>query len=135
MTLEPSTLTTEKYALYEKYQRDTHQDDDNTPGGFKRFLVDSPLRVSLYFVHGIVEPQRLAKDEPIPYTSTPPKHLPSNYGSYHQMYRIDGVLIAMAVLDILPNCVSSVYFVYDKAWEKYSLGKVCRHAVSTNKAE
>jgi arginine-tRNA-protein transferase len=30
----------------------------------------------------------------------------------------------MAVLDILPNCVSSVYFVYDKKWEKYSLGKV-----------
>jgi arginyl-tRNA--protein-N-Asp/Glu arginylyltransferase len=32
----------------------------------------------------------------------------------------------MAVLDILPNCVSSVYFMYDKAWEKHSLGKVSR---------
>jgi len=30
----------------------------------------------------------------------------------------------MAVLDILPNCVSSVYFMYDKTWEKYSLGKL-----------
>jgi hypothetical protein len=40
------------------------------------------------------------------------------------MYRLDGKLIAMAVLDILPNCVSSVYFVYDPAWEKFSLGKV-----------
>jgi len=30
----------------------------------------------------------------------------------------------MAVIDILPNCVSSVYFIYDNKWEKYSLGKV-----------
>ena len=29
----------------------------------------------------------------------------------------------MAVLDILPNCVSSVYFMYDKEWEQFSLGK------------
>ena len=50
--------------------------------------------------------------------------LPATYGSFHQMYRIDGTLIAMAVLDILPACVSSVYFMYDKEWEKYSLGKV-----------
>jgi arginine-tRNA-protein transferase len=32
--------------------------------------------------------------------------------------------MAMAVLDILPNCVSSVYFMYDDTWEKFSLGKV-----------
>jgi len=106
-TLEPSVFTLEKYALYNRYQTDIHHDDDNTSSDFKRFLVDSPLL-----------------NEPIPYTSTPPEHLPSTYGSYHQMYRIDGQLIAMAVLDILPNCVSSVYFMYDKTWEKYSLGKL-----------
>ncbi len=32
----------------------------------------------------------------------------------------------MAVLDILPSCVSSVYFMYDKKWERFSLGKVSR---------
>jgi arginine-tRNA-protein transferase len=40
------------------------------------------------------------------------------------MYRLDGELIAVGVLDILPSCVSSVYFMYDVKWEKYSLGKV-----------
>jgi arginine-tRNA-protein transferase len=50
--------------------------------------------------------------------------LPKNYGSYHQLYKIDGTLIAMAVLDILPKCVSSVYFMYDKTWERFSMGKV-----------
>jgi len=67
------------------------------------------------------------KNKPIPYTdSARPGPLPLCYGSYHQMYRLDGELIAMAVLDILPNCVSSVFFMYDKKWEKHSLGKVYR---------
>lgn len=41
------------------------------------------------------------------------------------MYRLDGELIAVGVLDILPGCVSSVYFMYNAKWEKFSLGKVC----------
>ena len=30
-------------------------------------------------------------------------------GSYHQCYRLDGRLVAMGVLDLLPTSVSSVY--------------------------
>jgi arginine-tRNA-protein transferase len=30
-------------------------------------------------------------------------------GSYHQCYRIDGKLVAVGVLDLLPHAVSSVY--------------------------
>lgn len=63
--------------------------------------------------------------EPIAYTKgSIPEHLPTKYGSYHQLYRLDGTLIAMAVLDVLPKCVSSVYFMYDTHWEWLSLGKV-----------
>lgn len=65
------------------------------------------------------------QSEDIPYPSPPPANLPKKYGSYHQLYRLDGELIAMAVLDILPYCVSSVYFIYGKAWEHFSFGKVC----------
>ncbi|KAK7049626.1 Arginyl-tRNA--protein transferase 1 [Paramarasmius palmivorus] len=104
--LEPSSYTPEKYSLFEKYQSSIHS-DSSTTRGFKRFLVDSPLR-----------------PEPIPYQSTPPSHLPTHYGSYHALYRLDGKLIAMAVLDILPHCVSSVYFMYDDDWEEFSLGKL-----------
>ncbi|KAK0491001.1 arginine-tRNA-protein transferase [Armillaria novae-zelandiae] len=108
VVLEPSSYTAEKFALYDKYQSDIHHDPDNSSMAFRRFLVTSPLRGG-----------------PIPYTTTPaPPHLPPHYGSYHQLYRLDGQLIAMAVLDILPHCVSSVYFMYDKTWEKFSLGKV-----------
>jgi len=67
-----------------------------------------------------------AQLEPIPYPSTPPAHLPAYYGSYHQLYRLDGRLVAMGVIDILPSCVSSVYFMWEKEYEKFSLGKVSR---------
>ena len=38
----------------------------------------------------------------------------------------------MAVLDILPNCVSSVYFMYDQVWGRFSLGKVSRTVLDGN---
>ncbi|KAJ6516014.1 arginine-tRNA-protein transferase [Mycena sanguinolenta] len=105
--LEPSSYSLEKFELYCKYQQEIHQDSKNSPSGFKRFLVNSPLLPA-----------------PIPYSSAPPSHLPTNYGSYHQLYKCDGKLIALGVIDILPSCVSSVYFMYDPEWAKFSLGKL-----------
>lgn len=104
--LEPSSFTEEKFALFHSYQKDIHK-EDQTPNSFESFLVETPLH-----------------REPIAYFKGRPAHLPPEYGSYHQMYRLDGELIAMGVIDILPNCVSSVYFMYDTRWEKFSLGKL-----------
>ncbi|KAI8356570.1 arginine-tRNA-protein transferase [Choanephora cucurbitarum] len=93
--LEPASWTQEKFDLYAKYQHHIHHDkkEDISKHGFKRFLVDSPLTQE------------------------------GNYGSYHQKYLLDGQLIALAVLDILPSCVSSVYFLYDPDYGFLSLGK------------
>jgi len=45
--------------------------------------------------------------------------------NYHNtVYMIDGKLIAFSVIDILPGCVSSVYFVWDPDYAWASLGKV-----------
>ncbi|KAI0265192.1 arginine-tRNA-protein transferase [Gloeopeniophorella convolvens] len=107
VTLEPSSFTEEKFALYQSYEAHIHKKPEKHSGGFKRFLIESPL-------------QR----EPIPYPSAPPAHLPSHYGSYHQLYRLDGRLIGMSVIDILPSCVSSVYFMWEREYEKWSLGKL-----------
>ena len=51
-------------------------------------------------------------------------HFPGipTFGSYHQKYYLDNKLIAVAVLDILPKCVSSVYFFYDPDYSHLSLG-------------
>lgn len=46
------------------------------------------------------------------------------YGSYHQQWWLDGVLIAVGVLDVLPSCISSVYFFWDPDLASLSLGKV-----------
>ncbi|THZ20201.1 arginine-tRNA-protein transferase 1 [Aureobasidium pullulans] len=45
-------------------------------------------------------------------------------GSYHQCYRLDGRLIAIGVLDLLPHAVSGVYFLYHQDFEKWSFGKL-----------
>ena len=78
-------LTTRRYALFENYQKAVHR-DDASPDGFKRFLC-SGLGQKTIKVNGKAK----------------------NIGSYHQCYRLDGKLVAIGVLDLLPECVSSVY--------------------------
>ncbi|KAH9850700.1 arginine-tRNA-protein transferase [Lenzites betulinus] len=108
VTLEPASYTEEKFALYRSYQKEIHHEAaEKGPSSFKRFLVENPL-----------------VRQAIAYPSERPAHLPVHYGAYHQLYRIDGKLIAMGVIDILPNCVSSVYFMYEKEWDRFSLGKL-----------
>ena len=40
------------------------------------------------------------------------------------VYRVDDKLIGISVIDILPLCVSSVYFIWDPDWAWASLGKI-----------
>jgi len=100
--MEAATSTEEKFQLYKRYQMKVHGDKESKlkDSSFRRFLCDSPLRM-----------------EKSPLPSQP-------YGSFHQMYRIDGHLVAFGVLDILPGAVSGVYFIYDPDWSALSLGKV-----------
>ncbi|SCV67967.1 BQ2448_88 [Microbotryum intermedium] len=124
--LEEASFTEEKYALFQRYQvreaferqcstfyvqahrrcltaqTQVHHEPDSkvTRKGFRRFLVDTPLHL-----------------EPTPNPSY-------NYGSHHGLYLFDGQLIALAVIDILPGAVSSVYFAWDPQFSSLSLGKV-----------
>lgn len=143
MTLEPSSFTDEKFELYKKYQSEIHHDQEKLPSGFARFLVDSPLVVrpaGLPRVTGLAHAMSAAGENQVPYAAARPsadriRRVPPGMRRearrasealtrLAQMYRLDGALIAVGVLDILPTCVSSVYFMYDKAWERFSLGKV-----------
>nr|KAF6268003.1 arginyltransferase 1 [Myotis myotis] len=53
---------------------------------------------------------------------TPPNGPDCGYGSFHQQYWLDGKIIAVGVIDILPYCVSSVYLYYDPDYSFLSLG-------------
>lgn len=101
VTLEPDKFSEEKYDLFENYQRHVHHEnsDDISRSGFNRFLCGSPLA------------RRIDTDG-------------KKLGSFHQCYRLDGRLIAMAVLDLLPHSVSAVYFLYHNNFEKWSFGKL-----------
>ncbi|XP_075072399.1 arginyl-tRNA--protein transferase 1 isoform X3 [Mixophyes fleayi] len=91
----------ESYQVYKRYQTTIHKDPPDKPtiSQFTRFLCDSPL-----------EPE------------TRPDGLLCGYGSFHQQYWLDGKIIAVGVIDILPYCVSSVYLYYDPDYSFLSLG-------------
>lgn len=105
VTLEPDTFTEEKFQLFANYQHRVHKENPSqiTRHGFRRFLCSSPIKRET--VH--TETGKEIK-----------------LGSYHQMYYIDGKLVAIGVLDLLPQCVSAVYFLYHESVHQYSFGKL-----------
>ncbi|KAF2965443.1 hypothetical protein GQX73_g8141 [Xylaria multiplex] len=105
VTLESDDFTEEKYLVYENYQRIVHQEpgEEISRSGFAKFLCNSPLR-----------------RESLTMSDGREKRL----GSYHQCYRLDGRLVAIGVLDLLPHAVSAVYFLYHESIYNWSPGKL-----------
>lgn len=103
--LNRSTFDPEEYALYRRYQIKVHNDtpDCVTESSYRRFLVDTPLV--------FVQP---TNDGLVP---------PCGFGSFHQQYIIDGQLVAVGVIDILPKCLSSKYLFWDPDYAFLSPGK------------
>ncbi|XP_076599620.1 arginyl-tRNA--protein transferase 1 isoform X1 [Chaetodon auriga] len=89
------------YQVYKLYQMAIHKDppDKPTESQFRRFLCDSPLEAE--------------------YSPDGPE---MGYGSFHQQYWLDGRIVAVGVIDILPTCVSSVYLYYHPDFASLSLG-------------
>ncbi|KAM4607903.1 LOW QUALITY PROTEIN: arginyl-tRNA--protein transferase 1 [Polymixia lowei] len=88
-------------ALYARYQTAVHGDapSECNESEFRRFLCDSPLEAE-----------------------SPPDGPEMGYGSFHQQYWLDGRIVAVGVIDILPTCVSSVYLYYHPDFAPLSLG-------------
>ena len=108
VTLESNSFTEEKFALFENYQRIVHHEPPHriTKSGFRSFLCSSPLKRLKQTFSG--------KDLLL--------------GSYHQCYRLDGKLVAIGVLDLLPHAVSGVYFMYHESIHTWNPGKLSAHA-------
>ncbi|XP_075932647.1 arginyl-tRNA--protein transferase 1 isoform X1 [Anarhichas minor] len=89
------------YQVYKLYQMAIHKDPPDKPSEsqFRRFLCDSPLEAE----HSPDGPE-------------------VGYGSFHQQYWLDGRIVAVGVIDILPTCVSSVYLYYHPDFASLSLG-------------
>ncbi|KAG9321465.1 hypothetical protein KVV02_003592 [Mortierella alpina] len=107
VVLEPAAFTTEKYDLYCEYQRGIHQVPSSmlSRESFDGSVTRSPLSTEAL----TLDDQKCSGFV--------------GYGTYHQCYYVDNKLVAVAVLDILPRCVSSNYFFYDPSLSSLSLGK------------
>ncbi|KAF9599152.1 hypothetical protein IFM89_035431 [Coptis chinensis] len=103
--LQRSSFDPEEYALYRRYQIRVHNDTEDhvMESSYRRFLVDTPI---VY-----VPP---SGDNTVP---------PCGFGSFHQQYLIDGRLVAVGVVDVLPKCLSSKYLFWDPDLAFLSLGK------------
>ncbi|WOH11287.1 hypothetical protein DCAR_0830768 [Daucus carota subsp. sativus] len=103
--LKRSCFDPKEYELYRKYQINVHNDapDHVSESSYMKFLVDSPL---------VYVPSN--GDDTVPQCG---------FGSFHQQYVIDGRLVAVGVIDILPKCLSSKYLFWDPEYASLSLGK------------
>jgi arginyl-tRNA--protein-N-Asp/Glu arginylyltransferase len=93
-----------RFEVFLKYQTTIHNESEDKwkTSDFKRFLC-SGLRRNV------------------------PKEGPGGklLGSWHQCYRLDGRLIAVSVIDLLPNGVSAVYILYVRPWSISIVIPVC----------
>ncbi|DAA78713.1 TPA_exp: Uncharacterized protein A8136_2498 [Trichophyton benhamiae CBS 112371] len=112
INLESDSFSVAKFELFLRYQTTIHKEHESRwkHSDFKRFLCSGIKQKTVK--HTITQEDGS--------TTTVERKL----GSYHQCYRIDGKLVAVAVLDLLPHSVSSVYIFYDPEYEKFELGKI-----------
>ena len=105
ITLVSNEFTEEKWKVFDNYQDKVHKEPSSqrTRDSFTNFLCNSPLRSE---------------------TMVDSEGRERKLGSFHQCYRLDGELVAVGVLDLLPQCVSSVYFFYHESIHKFAPGKL-----------
>lgn len=85
----------ETFELYKKYCRAIHNKKKESTSSFVNFLCTRALEE---------EESEMA------------------VGCFHMKYYLFDKLIAVGVVDVLPQVLSSVYFFYDPDYKKYSLG-------------
>uniref|UniRef100_A0AAQ4RL08 Arginyl-tRNA--protein transferase 1 n=1 Tax=Gasterosteus aculeatus aculeatus TaxID=481459 RepID=A0AAQ4RL08_GASAC len=128
------------YQVYKLYQMAIHKDPPDKPSESQvrlvpvnfedpQFTASYQQSVALYAsyqmaIHGD-EPSECSESEVLhDYYSA--EHSPdgpeAGYGSFHQQYLLDGRIVAVGVIDILPTCVSSVYLYYHPDFASLSLG-------------
>jgi len=102
--LEKAQFEKDSFELYQKYCKIIHQKDKESESGYISFLCEQALEYESFKNGG---------DELF-------------CGCYHMKYYYKGKLIAVGVVDILPTCMSSVYFFYDPdpVYKKLGLGIV-----------
>ena len=104
--------TEERYLLYQKYQLAVHK-ETTTVESYNNFIGVSPI-INRYIN---LPPDLNTK-------TRHPELYPKHYGMHNLIHRIDGKIIAVTVIDILPNYFESLYCYYDPDLSFLDLGVV-----------
>lgn len=130
-------LREEEHNIMVKYQKSIHKETRRewTMSRYCDFLVGTPIIVKKldsydYLQDGTSDEDEVAREtlsKNLHSTNTSfilhrPPQLPTAYGTYHCSYHLDGKLIAVGVLDVLPRCITTVYFFYDPEYSFLNLG-------------
>ncbi|CAG9320876.1 unnamed protein product [Blepharisma stoltei] len=89
--LVDSDFSQESYELYKEYVKAVHG--------------ETPTNLSIEHYTQTACKTSLIKEEPS-------HEYPYGLGSFHMLHKIDGILVGVSVIDILPSGVSAVYFFY-----------------------
>jgi len=130
---ESIALRDEEFDVMRKYQTTIHKEDESewSRDRYCDFLVNSPLIVEpLTHRKYLTAADRDKKtalgtdfhENEYENLLVKPPELPACYGTYHCIYVLDKKLIGVGVLDILPKCITTVYFFYDPLYEHLKLG-------------
>ncbi|QPG76665.1 hypothetical protein FOA43_004059 [Brettanomyces nanus] len=119
----PIHATEQKYLLFKKYQIRVHheKEDDISFKGFKRFLCQTPFEGNVVD-HNEAYWKRL--NENWRNGSFEESDSDEIVGPVHECYYLDNQLVAIAVLDILPESISSVYLIWDPDYAHLGLGNL-----------
>ena len=104
------SINDERYLLYYKYEQAVHK-EISTVSGYNNFIGTSPLIK-----------KRIKKPQDFYLKTKHPELYPDFYGTYNLIHRLDGKIIAVTVIDILPNYLNSLYCYYDPDFSFLDLG-------------
>lgn len=120
--LLPNTFAMDKFELFKKYQMSVHKEkaSEINEYSFYNFLCHDPFPGETK-IKGKVDWREVNRQWR---TGQIGEELLNLEGPIHECYLIDEKLIAIAVLDILPTTISSVYFIWDPDYAHLGLGTV-----------
>ena len=107
ITLSP---TEERFLIYNKYQRAVHNENSTLQTYNNNWGLS------------IIEKKKIPLPEDLSQKTKHPELYPEYYGTYNLVHRIDGKIIAVTVIDIMPKSLESVYCYYDPDYSFLDLG-------------
>ncbi|KAL4449987.1 hypothetical protein ABPG74_015106 [Tetrahymena malaccensis] len=95
----------QNFSMYQKYCNEIHEKAKESIDGFKGFLCEKTISFNM-------KTSEISKDQKL------------MMGCFHMNYFLDNEFIAVGVVDLFEDNLSSVYFYYDPKYQNYSLGVV-----------